>query len=280
MQLCKVQQPQGGVGVGVVDEGNVWLLPGAAGLSDVLHADHPVALVRSLLPERAGPLPLEQAQLLAPIDAQEVWAAGVTYVRSKAARQRESAAAATFYDLVYTAERPELFFKATARRVVGPGGPVRIRADSRWNVPEPEMALVISPQLHIVGFTIGNDMSSRDIEGANPLYLPQAKVYDGSCALGPVVTLAGHMPPPEETVIRLSIRRGGAEVYEGHTTVAAMARSFSDLVSWLSRDNSFPDGVVLLTGTGVVPPDSFTLEHGDEIAIEVSGIGRLVNTVQ
>jgi 2-dehydro-3-deoxy-D-arabinonate dehydratase len=209
-----------------------------------------------------------------------VWAAGVTYIRSKTARQRESADAANFYDLVYTAARPELFFKATARRVVGPGGLVRVRADSRWNVPEPEIALVVSPKLHIVGFTIGNDMSSRDIEGANPLYLPQAKVYDGSCALGPVVTLAGHMPPPEETVIRLTITRADAEVYEGHTTVAAMARSFTDLVNWLGRDNSFPDGVILLTGTGVVPPDSFTLDHGDEIAIEVSGIGRLVNRVR
>jgi 2-dehydro-3-deoxy-D-arabinonate dehydratase len=279
MQLCKLRRPGGGVGVGLVDEGFVWLLKGTQSLSEVLHAEHPVALARSLRDEASAPLALEQAGLLPPVDLQEVWAAGVTYVRSKTARERESAGAAQFYDKVYTAERPELFFKATARRVVGPGGQVRIRHDSRWNVPEPEVALMISPKLQIVGYTVGNDMSSRDIEGENPLYLPQAKVYDGSCALGPVVTLAGHMPPPDETVIRLTIRRGGAEVYEGHTSVAAMARSFTDLVDWLGRDNSFPDGAVLLTGTGVVPPDHFTLEHGDEVAIEIGGIGRLVNTV-
>jgi 2-dehydro-3-deoxy-D-arabinonate dehydratase len=279
MQLCKLRRPGGGVGVGLVDEGFIWLLKGVASLSEVLHAEHPVALIRSLREEGAAPLALEQAELLPPVDGQEVWAAGVTYVRSKTARERESVGAAQFYESVYTAARPELFFKATARRVVGPGAAVRIRSDSLWNVPEPEIALVISPQLQIVGYTIGNDMSSRDIEGENPLYLPQAKVYDGSCALGPVVTLAGHMPPPDETVIRLTIRRGATEIYEGHTSVAAMARSFTDLVSWLGRDNSFPDGVVLLTGTGVVPPDHFTLEHGDQIAIDIGGIGRLVNTV-
>jgi 2-dehydro-3-deoxy-D-arabinonate dehydratase len=279
MQLCKVRRPEGGLGVGVVDESVVWVLPGTHTLSDILHSDHPLGLAGSLRQEGGQPLPLEQAPLVPPVDAQEVWAAGVTYVRSKTARQRESVGAAAFYDQVYTAPRPELFFKATARRVVGPGQPVRIRSDSRWNVPEPEIALLVSPKLHIVGYTIGNDMSSRDIEGENPLYLPQAKVYDGSCALGPVVTLAGHMPPPSETVIRLTIRRGGAEVYESHTSVAAMARPFTDLVAWLGRDNSFPDGAVLLTGTGIVPPDSFTLAHGDEIAIEISGIGRLVNTV-
>src|SRR5262249_1690293 len=212
---------------------------------------------------------------LPPIDAQEVWAAGVTYKRSKEAREEESAGAARFYDLVYKAARPELFFKATARRVVGPGEFVQIRADARWSVPEPEVALVVSPALKIVGFTIGNDMSSRDIEGENPLYLPQAKVYNGSCALGPAVTLAGGMPPRDKVAIRLTIRRGGSAVFEGSTSVAAMARSFEDLVSWLGRDNSFPDGVVLLTGTGLVPPDDFTLARGDEIAIEVAGVGHL-----
>jgi 2-dehydro-3-deoxy-D-arabinonate dehydratase len=279
MQLCKYRLPGGALGVGLFDEGYILPLAGAKSLSDVLHADHPVDLARSLREEGAAPLSPDQVQLLAPVDAQEVWAAGVTYIRSKAARERESAGAAQFYDQVYTAARPELFLKATARRVVGPGANVRIRADSRWNVPEPEIALVISPKMQIVGCTIGNDMSSRDIEGENPLYLPQAKLYDGSCALGPVVTLAGHMPHPDETVIRLTISRGGTEVYEGHTTVAAMARSFTDLVAWLGRENSFPDGVILLTGTGVIPPDSFSLDHGDEITIEIIGIGRLVNTV-
>ena len=215
-----------------------------------------------------------------PLDQQEVWAAGVTYKRSREARERESAGAARFYDLVYTAARPELFFKATARRVVGPGAFVRIRQDARWSVPEPELALVVSPTLKIVGYTIGNDMSSRDIEGENPLYLPQAKVYDGSCAIGPAITLTGGLPPLDQTTIRLVIERDGQTVFDGNTTLAAMARSFDDLVSWLGRDNSFPDGVILLTGTGIVPPDHFTLARGDRIAIDIAGIGTLVNVVQ
>jgi 2-dehydro-3-deoxy-D-arabinonate dehydratase len=217
---------------------------------------------------------------LPPLDAQEVWAAGVTYKRSKQAREEESKGAARFYDMVYTAPRPELFFKATARRVVGPGAAVRIRGDARWSVPEPEVALLVSPQMKIVGYTIGNDMSSRDIEGENPLYLPQAKVYDGSCALGPMITLAGDLPPREQVAIRLTITRAGAVAFAGATTLAAMARTFEDLVSWLRRENSFPDGVVLLTGTGIVPPDDFTLAIGDEVAIEVTGIGVLRNVVR
>ena len=181
--------------------------------------------------------------------------------------------------MVYTAPRPELFFKAPARRVVPPGDPVRIRRDARWSVPEPEVAVIVSPTLAIVGFTIGNDMSSRDIEGENPLYLPQAKFYDGACTLGPVVTLAGFLPPLTEVSIRLAIRRGGASVFEGSTSLAAMARTFEELVSWLGRETSFPDGVVLLTGTGVVPGDDFTLAVGDEITIDVAGIGRLASRV-
>jgi 2-dehydro-3-deoxy-D-arabinonate dehydratase len=219
--------------------------------------------------------------MLAPVDEQEVWAAGVTYKRSKVAREEESAStgASRFYDMVYTAPRPELFFKAPARRVVHPGDNVRIRRDARWSVPEPEVALVISPALKVVGYTIGNDMSSRDIEGENPLYLPQAKFYDGSCALGPIITLAGALPPPGDVAIRLAITRNGRPAFEGSTSLAAMARSFEDLVSWLGRETSFPNGVVLLTGTGIVPPDDFTLAVGDEVSIEVAGIGRLVNRV-
>jgi 2-dehydro-3-deoxy-D-arabinonate dehydratase len=188
--------------------------------------------------------------------------------------------AARFYDLVYTASRPELFFKATPGRVVGPGDAVHIRRDSRWSVPEPELALVISPQLQLVGYTIGNDMSARDIEGENPLYLPQAKVYDGCCALGPGITLASSMPPLNEIAIRMTITRAGTAVFEGATSLSAMARSFDDLISWLGRETSFPNGVVLLTGTGIVPPDDFTLAVGDHVAIEVGGIGRLANVVQ
>jgi len=209
-----------------------------------------------------------------------VWAAGVTYKRSREARERESAGAARFYDLVYAAARPELFLKATPNRVVGPGGRVHIRRDSRWSVPEPELALVLSPRLKLVGYTIGNDMSARDIEGENPLYLPQAKVYDHSCALGPVITLPGAMPPLDRVTIRLTIDRRGGLVFDGSTSPAQMARGLDDLVAWLGRDNSFPHGVILLTGTGVVPPDDFALAPGDLVTIEITGIGRLTNLVE
>jgi 2-dehydro-3-deoxy-D-arabinonate dehydratase len=221
-----------------------------------------------------------ELSLLAPIDRQEVWAAGVTYKRSQEARERESVGAAQFYNLVYSAARPELFFKAMPGRVVGPGGRVRVRRDSRWSVPEPELALVLSPHLKIVGYTVGNDMSARDIEGENPLYLPQAKVYDGSCALGPVVTLAASIPPLDRVTIRMTIERRGEQVFDGATSLAQMARGFEDLVQWLGRDNSFPHGAVLLTGTGIVPPDSFTLASGDLVTIEIAGIGRLTNLVE
>jgi 2-dehydro-3-deoxy-D-arabinonate dehydratase len=277
MQLCKVQLRNGEIRVGLVADGSARLLT-ATSLSDVLHADDPARAANSLL-AGAAPVPLADLTLLAPVDQQEVWAAGVTYKRSREARERESVGAARFYDLVYNADRPELFFKAPARRVVGPGGRVRVRCDSRWSVPEPELALVISPRLTIVGYTIGNDMSARDIEGENPLYLPQAKVYDGSCALGPVITLAGALPPPEQVIIRLTIERGGRAVFDGSTSLGVMKRSFEDLVSWLGRDNSFPHGAVLLTGTGVVPPDDFTLAAGDAVHIDVTGIGRLSNVV-
>jgi 2-dehydro-3-deoxy-D-arabinonate dehydratase len=285
MHLCKLRRTTGEAEVGVVRDGRVHLLHrggprGPNSLSDFLHADDPAALIAAHLDANDAGVPLESGELLPPLDEQEVWAAGVTYKRSREARERESAGAARFYDLVYNAERPELFFKATPRRVVGPGAVVRIRADSRWNVPEPELALVVSPNLNIVGYTIGNDMSSRDIEGENPLYLPQAKVYDGSCALGPVIALAGSLPPLEQVTIRLTITRGDATAFEGTTNLAAMKRSFTDLVSWLGRANRFPDGVILLTGTGIVPPDDFTLEHDDDIAIDITGIGSLRNRVE
>jgi 2-dehydro-3-deoxy-D-arabinonate dehydratase len=281
MQLAKVRKPGGDSAVGVVHEGQVHLFPpgGPRSLSELLHSADPAAEARALRERGAEALPAGQVKFLAPLDEQEVWAAGVTYRRSKVAREQESAGAALFYDLVYGAERPELFFKAPAWRVVHPGEPVRVRRDARWSVPEPELALVVSPQMKIVGYTIGNDMSARDIEGENPLYLPQAKFYDGSCAAGPVVTLAGSFPPPEQVTIRLTVTRGGAVAFEGSTSLSMMARSPEELVSWLGRETSFPHGVVLLTGTGVVPPDAFTLAVGDEIAIEVSGVGRLENRV-
>ncbi len=222
---------------------------------------------------------MASVRFLAPLDTQEVWGAGVTYERSKVAREEESEQAATFYDKVYRAERPELFFKATPNRVVGPDVPIRVRCDTRWCVPEPELALVLSPTLRLVGYTIGNDVSARDIEGENPLYLPQAKMYDACCALGPCITLASAMPPPNEIEIRLEVDREGARIFEGRTSVGRMARRFSELIDWLSRDNQFPCGAILLTGTGIVPPDEFSLRQGDHVRISIDGIGTLVNPV-
>jgi 2-dehydro-3-deoxy-D-arabinonate dehydratase len=218
--------------------------------------------------------------ILAPVVSQEVWAAGVTYYRSRNARIEESkdAGGGNFYDRVYSAERPELFFKATGRRVVGHHGAVRIRSDAKWSVPEPELTLLINPAGAIVGYTIGNDMSSRDIEGENPLYLPQAKIYDGSCALGPCVLLSTE-PMTKTTAIRLEIMRHGKTVYTGSTTLAELKREPQELVRFLFGDNSFPQGVFLMTGTGVVPADDFTLTSGDIVCINIDGIGTLENYV-
>ena len=248
-------------------------------LSDILHHADPLGLARFLLQTNAQPIPLADATILPPIDRQEVWAAGVTYKRSQVARMEESEAAASHYDRVYTADRPELFFKSTPGRVLGPGQPVRVRADSRWSVPEPELTLVISPEKKIVGYTIGNDMSARDIEGENPLYLPQAKVYDGCCAVGPYVLLPEQPIDRKSFVISLTIARGGQRVFEGQTDAGEMARSLEELVAWLGREYALPDGALLLTGTGVVPPDDFTLAAGDEVAITIAGIGTLTNPV-
>ncbi len=285
MQLCKAQLGDGSIRVGSVHEGHVRFLDledyvGLRTLSDVLHADHPATVVHDCIDDRSLNVPLRDVTLLPPIDQQEVWAAGVTYKRSREARERESVGAARFYDLVYTAARPELFLKATPNRVVGPGGRVRIRRDSRWSVPEPELALVLNPHLQIVGYTIGNDMSARDIEGENPLYLPQAKVYDNCCALGPVITLAQDLPPPEQVAIRLIIERSGDRIFDGSTKLSEMARPLTDLVQWLGREITFPHGAILLTGTGIVPPDTFALAAGDLITIEITGIGRLTNFVE
>jgi 2-dehydro-3-deoxy-D-arabinonate dehydratase len=226
-----------------------------------------------------SPPPIDPG-LLAPIGRAEVWAAGVTYFKSRDARIEESqdAGGGDFYSRVYDAPRPELFFKATPSRVAGPGKPVRIRRDSKWNVPEPELALWISSEGTIEGFTIGNDMSSRDIEGENPLYLPQAKVYDACCGLGPGLLVAeGPLPP--ETAIKVEIARQGNIVFHGDTSLARLKRTPEELADWLFRDQVFPDGCFLLTGTGIVPEAGFTLEGGDEVRIEIDGIGRLVNPV-
>jgi 2-dehydro-3-deoxy-D-arabinonate dehydratase len=230
--------------------------------------------------ERASTTNDQPQNLLAPIGSQEVWAAGVTYFRSRNARMEEAktAGGGDFYDRVYQAERPELFFKATPHRVVGPEAKVAIRSDARWSVPEPELALFISPAGRIVGYTIGNDMSSRDIEGENPLYLPQAKVYDRSCALGPCLLIAEE-PLPFSTEISIEIRRSVHIVFSGKTTLKEMKRKPEELVEYLYRASSFPHGCFLLTGTGIVPPDSFTLQALDEIQITIPPIGTLTNTV-
>ena len=222
-----------------------------------------------------------ERELLPPIESQEIWAAGVTYLRSRTARMEESevAGGGSFYDRVYHADRPELFFKATAHRTVGPGQALHLRGDSNWVVPEPELTLVITRSGKIVGYTIGNDLSCRDIEGENPLYLPQAKTFRGCAAVGPgILVLEG--PILAETEISLSIVRGGQEIFQGAATLAQMKKKLPDLVEYLFRDNTFPHGCLLMTGTGIVPEDDFSLASGDRVEIRIRGIGTLVNPVE
>ena len=225
-------------------------------------------------------LPTSAITLLAPVDTQEVWAAGVTYLRSKSARMEESDFSATAYDRVYDAPRPEIFFKSMPAKVSGPNGPIGIRSDARWNVPEPELVLVLNDRGAVVGYTIGNDMSSRDIEGENLLYLPQAKMYQHSCALGPFITVGVSEAEARGWTISVSIERAGAAVFSGSTEVSKIKRSFDELSQWLFRSQEFSTGAMLLTGTGVVPPNEFTLAAGDVVRIRISGIGELVNTVK
>jgi 2-dehydro-3-deoxy-D-arabinonate dehydratase len=283
MKLIKYTLPGEGEHIGRLDGDEIIPLASTVGqyqtLTDVLEADDPLALIELLADPDAGRVPLATATLLPPIDRQEVWAAGVTYIRSRKARMEESTSAAACYDKVYEAPRPELFFKAMPYRVVGPEQPVRVRTDSVWSVPEPELALVLNSRMRLVGFTIGNDMSSRDIEGENPLYLPQAKVYNQSCSLGHCITLADVMPDRDEIGIHLAVLRKHAIAFEGRTTAGQMHRRFADLIEYLGRDNTFRYGVVLLTGTGIVPDDDFRLHSGDIINITIDGIGTLVNPV-
>lgn len=221
----------------------------------------------------------DSVEILTPVDRQEVWAAGVTYLRSKKARMDESEFSASAYDRVYEAPRPEIFFKSLAEKVSGPSGKIGIRADAKWNVPEPELALVINSRKQLVGFTVGNDMSSRDIEGENLLYLPQAKMYKHSCALGPCITLGASEQEARSWTIAIHIFRDGKDVFSGKTSVDQIKRSFSELIDYLWRSQEFPHGVVLLTGTGIVPADDFTLRPGDRVRINISGIGSIENTV-
>ena len=223
-----------------------------------------------------------QLPLLAPLEAPEVWAAGVTYLRSKEARNfesKDSRNSITCYDKVYDAERPELFVKSTAARTVGPGGEVSLRSDSNWQVPEPELALVLDHDGRILGYTIGNDMSCRDIEGENPLYLPQAKIWRNSCSIGPAVRLAETVENPYDLTIRCRIIRGGSAVFDESANTGQLKRKLEELAAYLKRDNVLFEGTVLLTGTCIVPPDDFTLAPGDVIEIDITGIGTLVNPV-
>jgi 2-dehydro-3-deoxy-D-arabinonate dehydratase len=263
----------------VEEEGHQYRI-GALTWDALMAHDNLEACLEAIVESEAPTHEFHGAPLLAPIDGQEVWAAGVTYYRSRGARMEESkdAGGGNFYDRVYSADRPELFFKSTASRTVGHGGKVRIRKDAHWSVPEPELTLVVSPRGKIIGYTIGNDMSSRDIEGENPLYLPQAKVYNGSCALGPGI-LVTSSPLPHSTEILLEILRHERIEFSGSVALSELKRDPQSLVEYLFRDNSFPNGCFLMTGTGIVPPSSFTLARGDKIRITIEPIGTLENQV-
>ncbi len=237
-----------------------------------------IAALEAVSTSTAPGIAISDVSLLAPIDEQEVWAAGVTYLRSRNARMEESTQR-DVYDQVYDADRPEIFFKATPNRVSGPGVPVAIRQDSGWDVPEPELVLLLNAEGETVGYTIGNDVSSRSIEGENPLYLPQAKLYDRSAALGPMIVTADELRDVSNLAIALTIRRADEVLFHDVTSTAQLHRTLEDLSSYLFRANQFPAGVFLMTGTGIVPPSEFTLEAGDEVTITIDGIGSLVNPV-
>jgi len=279
LRLVRLRRPGGRVAVGIVARDEVGLLE----TDDML-----AALQAGQLPQPAERVPLLDAEvcrpaepwnLLAPLTPPETWAAGVTYERSREARVHESHGSADVYDLVYAAERPELFFKdAAGRRMVGPGEPIAARADATWTVPEPELAVVLGDDRSPLAVTIGNDVSSRDIDGANPLYLPQAKIYAGACALGPALLVPLDWGLPFDIELRI-LGPDGETVFEGQTSTASMRRSIDELVEFLCRDNPVPSGTVLLTGTGIVPPDGVTLMHGQTVEIKISGIGTLRNPV-
>ena len=262
---------------GPAAEGPAELLDAGATIDGVLGGD-PGALAALLDAPAGDPVP-DGAQLLAPVGTQPVWAAGVTFLRSRDARLEESRGLDA-YDKVYVAERPELFLKALPGTARGPGRPIGVRADSDWDVPEPELALVADRRGQVVGYTIGNDVSSRSIEGENPLYLPQAKLYAGSCALGPCLVPVGEAPEPAAMEIGLSIERDGAVLFHDSCSVADMKRSLPELVDWLWRGQDLPLGAVLLTGTSIVPPPDLTLRQGDQVTITITGLGQLTNPVE
>ena len=279
MRLSRFAVDDGAARVGVIDGDAVTELTAAGTLGDLLAL--PLNRIRAACADPGGAtVPLSAVELLAPVDGRmEVWAAGVTYERSRTARMAESEQSADIYDRVYAAPRPELFFKSAAWRVSGPGQPVSVRADSTIDVPEPELAVVFNAAGAVAGYTICNDMSSRSIEGENPLYLPQAKIYLGGCAVGPWIVPAWAVPDPYALTIELTITRDGATAWAGSAGTSALHRKIDELAAYLFREDEFPAGVVLSTGTSLVPELPFTLEAGDEVGIRISGIGELVNPV-
>jgi len=282
MKICRFKSKTHEVRIGLVLDDFTLLDLAPAGITELfplLENENSIAQLDQFSKKNLPRIELSEVKLLAPVERQEVWAAGVTYLRSKTARMEESDFSATAYDKVYSAERPEVFFKSLPEKVVGIGEPVGIRRDAKWNVPEPELALVMNSTGKVVGHTIGNDMSSRDIEGENLLYLPQAKIYHRSCALGPWITLGTPETAARAWKIKIEIRRSSENVFTGETSIGQIKRGFEELAGFLFRSQIFPHGAILLTGTGIVPPDTFTLQAWDEIAIEISGIGMLTNSV-
>ena len=284
MKLCRFERSGGPVVPGLIlADGRLLDLSahGIATLAEVFESAACIDKVDRLARSSTGAgIEMKDVRLAPPVDRQEVWAAGVTYLRSKKARMEESDFSAKAYDRVYEAERPEIFFKSLAEKVVTTGAPVGIRRDARWSVPEPELVLIFNSKAQVSGFSIGNDMSSRDIEGENLLYLPQAKIYRNSCSIRPWVVVGPTEAEAREWSIKVEIRRQSGLVFSGETSVGQLRREFAQLGEFLFRSQQFPHGVALLTGTGVVPPDSFTLAAGDEIAVAISGIGQIVNRVE
>jgi 2-dehydro-3-deoxy-D-arabinonate dehydratase len=282
MKICRFLH-QNQIRLGVVGERGRLRDLSSAGLTNLtalLEDKDPGQRLRSLASESLDEVHIGDVRVLPPVEKQEVWAVGVTYLRSKKARMEESDFSATAYDKVYDAPRPELFFKSMPEKVVGFGDKVGIRSDAKWNVPEPELALVLNSRGEVVGYTIGNDMSSRDIEGENLLYLPQAKVYDRSCAVGPFIHIGATEEEARSWTIEIQISRGeGNVVFRGDTSVGRIKRTFRELAEYLFRSQTFPHGAVLLTGTGIVPGEDFTLQAGDVVRIDISGIGSLENSV-
>ena len=282
MKLCRFVTSQKETHIGLLAGDDQVLDLSEAGVKSItyfLEAKNAIEQLTTLSQQKLTRFPLDQIQLLTPVEGQEVWGAGVTYLRSKNARMEESVSSASVYDRVYNAARPQLFFKSLPEKVSGPGGPTGIRKDSKWSAPEPELGLVFNSQGVIAGYTIGNDQSSRDVEGENVLYQPQAKIYHHSCAIGPYIVIGATEEEARAWTIKAKIYRDGGVAFEGESTPNQIKRPFEEFGTYFYRCQSFPQGAILLSGTGIVPPDNFTLQAGDRVRIEISGIGVLENPV-